>query len=404
MKVIVIGGIFPQDAYEHIVQASTGVVQYAADALQKSILCGLRYHTADCELINMPYVGAFPVRYRDARLKTYNFTHKTAFGEIEATNVGFCNLLGLKIFSRCTQLKKMLKSKLQGVEEEVVLLVYAVTPSFLKACHDIKKQYANVRIVVVVPDLPEYMSDSRNLIYLTYKKLSDCVLRRCYKSVDAWVLLSKHMTERLPVRNDNWVVMEGIYNNFSDEVASDDGSQDKYVLYAGTLAKRYGVQSLVKAFHSSSISDVKLYICGAGDSQSMIESLAKTDERIKYLGQIPREQVLQLQRNALLLVNPRTPEGEYTKFSFPSKTMEYMASGIPVLMYRLPGIPDEYFEYCYIVDGNDESSFRTSLENVLNKTAEELRQKGVEARNFIINDKNPIAQMGRVVEFIQRTK
>ena len=41
-------------------------------------------------------------------------------------------------------------------------------------------------------------------------------------------------------------------------------------------------------------------------------------------------------------MNPRSADAEYTKYSFPSKTIEYLATGVPVVMNRLPGIPEEY--------------------------------------------------------------
>ena len=63
--------------------------------------------------------------------------------------------------------------------------------------------------------------------------------------------------------------------------------------------------------------------------------------RIEFLGMLPRTDVLELQSKATILVNPRQPVGDFTKYSFPSKTIEYMASGTPLLMYKLPGIPEE---------------------------------------------------------------
>lgn len=41
MKVSLLLGCFPSDKYDEIVSNSKGVIQYAADALQKSFLEGL---------------------------------------------------------------------------------------------------------------------------------------------------------------------------------------------------------------------------------------------------------------------------------------------------------------------------------------------------------------------------
>ena len=117
---------------------------------------------------------------------------------------------------------------------------------------------------------------------------------------------------------------------------------------------------------------------------------------------MPREEVLKLQQKATLLVNPRTPEGEFTKYSFPSKTMEYFASGKPTLLYRLPGIPDEYFEYCYTVDTLGVDALSETLSCILNLSNEKLEQKGRCARNFVLSQKNPIVQCTKIVQLISQ--
>ena len=69
--------------------------------------------------------------------------------------------------------------------------------------------------------------------------------------------------------------------------------------------------------------------CGYVDLD-LIESLLKKlqkDKRIIYWGVVEQKHVFEMQQQATLLVNPRKGHEEYTKYSFPSKTMEYMASG-----------------------------------------------------------------------------
>ena len=74
-------------------------------------------------------------------------------------------------------------------------------------------------------------------------------------------------------------------------------------------------------------------------------SHVKNNEKIKYFGVIDFESILLRQKNTDLLINPRPSIDEYTKYSFPSKIMEYMASGTPVLTTKLSGIPMEYYDY-----------------------------------------------------------
>ena len=146
--------------------------------------------------------------------------------------------------------------------------------------------------------------------------------------------------------------------------------------------------------------DVELWICGSGELKNTIEKSAEKDHRIKFYGLVDRECALMMQRNATILVNPRTSEGAYTKYSFPSKVMEYMLSGRSVIINKLPGIPNEYYKYVYCPKDESVESLAECISRVLSineNVRDELAQK---ARNFIINNKNAKVQMSRVLSLI----
>ena len=211
------------------------------------------------------------------------------------------------------------------------------------------------------------------------------------------------MTEMLPIGNKSWTVVEGIFNNSQDDVlVNKKTSKDalQYIFYAGTLAKRYGVMNLVEAFMHITNQNTRLVICGAGDSEKEIVKCTSIDRRIIFKGQLPRIEVLKLQKESTLLVNPRTPEKEYTKFSFPSKTMEYLASGVPVLLYKLPGIPEEYYQYCYSIEDLSIEYLTNKMNEILSLDSYELKLKGDKAREFILREKNPASQAHKIVNLI----
>ena len=105
---------------------------------------------------------------------------------------------------------------------------------------------------------------------------------------------------------------------------------------------------------------------------------------------------------ATLLVNVRDSGEQYTRYSFPSKTMEYMSSGTPLLTTRLSGIPDEYFDYVYALDDESEEGLKKTLDSILSKTPQELDQKGKSAKNFVKNNKNYVVQAERIYNLLRR--
>lgn len=404
MNIILLFGIFPQNTYREIVENSKGVIQYAADALQKSIIEGIGSLLGNIKILNLPYIGSYPKRYNKFWSISGNFTYVTQNGNIvKGKNIRFCNLSGFKLISRYWRARKaLLRWCRENKEENKIVIVYAIHTPFLKACIDIKEKYCpSIKVILIVPDLPKYMGGKSNRMMDFLRDKNEEILSSLYQKVDGYVLLSKHMADYLKI-GSKWTVVEGIFNNVSDDIPERQDKKNgiKTVFYSGTLAKRYGILNLVYAFMKLTNPSYRLVICGDGDSCLKIRKLSEIDRRICYRGQLPRIEILKMQKASTLLVNPRTSEGEFTKYSFPSKTMEYLASGVPTLLYKLPGIPDEYYQYCYSLEDISINVLSEKIEEILTKDDCELKEMGERARNFILKEKNPIAQCRKIVNLI----
>jgi len=63
-----------------------------------------------------------------------------------------------------------------------------------------------------------------------------------------------------------------------------------------------------------------------------------------------------------LLLHPRPVNSPVTLYSFPSKLIEYLASGTPVLSTRLKSIPIDLLPYINLSQADTPSSFFESIE------------------------------------------
>lgn len=291
------------------------------------------------------------------------------------------------------------------IEKDDVIIVYSLSlPALISAIIKAKKN--KNKICVVIPDLPLHMSSSRSIVYRILKHIDNLLIKNCLKLCSHNVILSKYMSCYLPKnKRDNYIVIEGAYNN---EIAANINcpykQSEPYILYTGTLDQRYGICNLIDAFSSTGL-NYNLVICGNGNEseKNYIIEKGESDKRIKYLGSLSYQDILFLQQNASLLVNPRNNKEEFTKYSFPSKTMEYLASGTPTLMYKLDGIPNEYYEYCYHIDGDDSiETLGNKITEILNKSEEENKKLGTRAKHFILKNKNGNAQALKIIEYINK--
>ncbi len=114
--------------------------------------------------------------------------------------------------------------------------------------------------------------------------------------------------------------------------------------------------------------------------------------------------VIEAERRAWLLVNPRPAEEEFTKYSFPSKTMEYLASGTAVLTTRLPGMPAEYLDHVLTIDEPGPSGVAEGLAKALAEGLDGLEQRGERGRAFVLEHKNNAHQAGRILDLAERCR
>ena len=144
----------------------------------------------------------------------------------------------------------------------------------------------------------------------------------------------------------------------------------------------------------------RLQICGTGDSEDVIQNSVNQDERICFFGKVDRKKVLELQSSATVLVNPRQNNEEFTKYSFPSKNLEYLSSGTPVIAYMLDGMPLEYGKYIISPENNSIEALRNAIDSVCNLSHSELKKIGNKGKKFVIEEKNSIKQTEKIVNMI----
>lgn len=115
-------------------------------------------------------------------------------------------------------------------------------------------------------------------------------------------------------------------------------SQHFRVVYAGSLESYNGILELLEAMAHIQSDLVKLDILGAGRLEDAVKRTADMDRRITYYGPMPRSVVDEVVAHADLLVSLRDTDHPVAAFSFPSKLVEYLGSGTPVLSSPIEGV------------------------------------------------------------------
>lgn len=249
--------------------------------------------------------------------------------------------------------------------------------------------------VGIVTDLPDMLLGKKD-------RINNWIVRL----YDQYILLTEQMNDyiiaNITHKQKPYIIIEGMVDiDMGKKSISEQKKYSKKVcMYAGILDRKYGIEMLVKGFDKANIPDSELHIYGDGEYKDELLEICKKKSNIKYFGLKPNSYIVKEQQKATLLVNPRPSNEEFTKYSFPSKNMEYMASGTPALMTRLPGMPEEYLEYVYILEDESIEGMAGKLKEVLNFSQKENMEKGRKAKEYVLKEKSNKNQAERVMKWL----
>ena len=249
------------------------------------------------------------------------------------------------------------------------------------------------RCVGIITDLPDMLGGGS-----FSKKMANFVIRHCTD----YVLLTEAMNDYIHNPGKPYVILEGHSDiTMREKVpAMEKKTAVRTVFYAGGVSRQYGLADLTEGFLQADLPNTRLEIYGPGDYVKELQQIAETHETVYYGGMLLNTEIVAKEQEATLLVNPRPTHEEFVKYSFPSKTMEYMASGTPVLTTRLPGMPKEYYPHVYFINEESADGIAAALKEVLASSDEELFRKGNEARAFVLEGRNNVIQAQKLLEML----
>ena len=396
MRILYIGSICNESEFEATNNRSKVKVSSAPQHFEAAILKGL----SSVQGVNLTCISAECIATYPNGCKFFLSERIDNLENGLTTKIApAINLPFLKPIMHAKAVGKMVEKWLrnnQSTNDKCVFL-YGFYTAVAEKTFKICKKYG-CKCFTMITDMPSVaLTEHRGLKgYFKAKAREHAV--RVQGLADGYVYITKQMAD-VVAPGKPFHVMEVLVDT---SIINNDicGSKHKALMYAGTLYKKYGIDTLIEVYEQLD-TDYELWIMGAGDYEKEIRKKADNNPRIKFFGVVSREEVLRREQEASLLLNIRNPKDEYTKYSFPSKMIEYMLSGTPVFTTKLPGFPADYDEHLYYNEEYTKDGLIRDLKKVLLLPEEELQEKGRRASEFVRNNKSCEIQMSKIVEFIK---
>ena len=266
-----------------------------------------------------------------------------------------------------------------------------------KAC---KK--AGVKLYCMLYDLgvpPKRLGLSKLSMY-GYER-AEKIAEKYIPLLDGRIVINERIVEHYAPSKDYLLVDGGITDQLiSNLFPLKETTSNEYVfVLAGMLWDQNGTKLVLDALKTRPDLNVRVKFCGNGNDVPLIESAAKTDNRIEYLGMLTQEELFKVYEGADVLLNLRIEEEE--DFHFPGKFLECMAMGKRVLSTPIAHVERDYGKYVEILHDVTGEGLAVVMENITRIPKHELLEKGKVARAFMLQYRTWKRRTKDIVEYMK---
>lgn len=263
------------------------------------------------------------------------------------------------------------------------------------------------RLVIVLTDPPGVILATDRRLARLMKGIDAWLIRRILQRVDAVFALAPELVRRLAPGRPAFVfpgILESALEISIKEVSSakrEEAAGPFTIVYAGGLSQAYGVDRLIDAvlgFSPDVMVCLKLF--GRGDQEERIRTLALDNPRIIDGGFVDAATLLPELLAADLLINPRPTSELFATMSFPSKLIEYIATGRPVLTTRIPSIPESLKDSFSYIDDESVDGIRIAIRTVMETPVSQRLEHASSAKISVEKNFSEVAIGYKIAEFI----
>ena len=381
MKIIFLGS-FPTTK---LIKDSNGTI----DSLYRddhAIIEGLRQQPdVEVNVITMPDIPSYP------KQKLYFKGYYDSTDDVRSLSL--LNIPVIKQFWTVVALYFAAIKVVKSSKETIFVFVPYIVLHHTLPARMLKKKYGDkVKVVTVVPDI--FFPKSR------LSKLLNLCAERNTSHGDAFIFYTEYMKDYLGVAGKPYLVIEGFQAIRMMNKETDDGVFR--IVYCGSLNLNYGVGRLVDAMGYVN-EPVELHLYGTGSAVEYIQERCKKDKRIIFHGKVSKAEAQRAVSGATVLVNPRNAtDGEYVNYSFPSKDIEYLGSGIPAILCKLPGMPKEYYSFFIDAKEGKPEELAEAIKLVYGMSKVGRRNLGQKAYEFIKERMDVSRQGEKIIDLFTR--
>ena len=391
-KIVYLGYVVNPEEANHASGASV-----AGNKMQWNVIKNLSKHD-DIEItcVTISPLAAFP---RDKKIYQKH-TEETLLDGVRSIRVGFCNFPVIKQVWQICSVYHAAKNAVKKMNADI-LFTFNMFPQVGIPMRWLKKTFPHLETLCLLADLPIDDNTNRKGFSAILRTIFEKSTWKSMQICEKYIVLNKHVIDKY-IPGKPYIVVDGGVDE--DDIKRYEKkvqkSSEHNILFCGALTEYNGILNLLEAMEYLQDTDIVLDIYGGGYLEDTIKDAVKKNPKIRYYGRVSNQIVMDKQREAWLLINPRVVDDPIAKVTFPSKTFEYLLSGTPVLSTKLNSYGKEYDDYMFFPENDSPESLAKEIRNISAIEDADLTIKALSAKRFVTKEKSWRVQTEKIHLFL----
>jgi len=174
--------------------------------------------------------------------------------------------------------------------------------------------------------------------------------------------------------------------------------KEPFVLYCGSLDHWRGLVFFKRVLDCLRETNIKFIVCGKTKN---LESLFSGYKNVDFRGFVSNEELHLLHKQATLFVNTRDPNLGNNKLNFPSKVVNYLSYGKPVVSTWTESFSDDYKKYLVLPADQTPEKFAESVADVFKWSDVEREEYRSAVKDWVCENKLWGKQAERLLSWIK---
>ncbi len=235
------------------------------------------------------------------------------------------------------------------------------------------------------------------------RKLEFETQKRIIPKVDGLLVANRAIVEDFAGGREALVMEGGVPESFVRKFESRLEASEKetfHVVFAGQLSKLNGIDMLLKAIQLTNSPRFRFTIAGGGAEKDAVKHLARMDSRVVYAGLLAHRDLYEIYRTADLVVSLRRTDNETHRYVFPSKVIECLATGVPLLTTCTGHAESEFGDFTILLREETPNALAKAIEDASRWPDSKLRDLGRRAQQYVLENRTWESNILRLADYL----